>query len=310
MQDGSTMYLETSTFPRSNKDRGIKLDEKFKTLKHLCKLPLRAAVSDNGITYGIFCVVNTVSVLAKTTSVFGKPYNFRELKNLAKNDSVVFAAALMARFYFSRPSRCGPNGSDVRHKIDDRGKLSIVSSPTPMNYIFGSLAHLAVASCIPNVEVCSTYGNMVVIYPIQPIKKGSIIFKPLSSVYEFTPDTARQTMHKIIFNSSCDCRACKEGWSKKLGNPMKELMISADESAVIQKLVEEIQQVKSSISTRVDLDIKLVSKMKKITEKAWEHCPMPSRVTVEAVRTMVKIFEIFYGIGEVSQGDMPTQCKI
>ncbi|KAJ8679987.1 hypothetical protein QAD02_015774, partial [Eretmocerus hayati] len=163
--------------------KGFTSDGEFSSYKSLYSLPIRSFDLDD-YAFSIGCANAIVLVaLAKHSKVFKKSYDYNEMKKLRKNDEAVFVGALLLKFCLDISSLCViaklidpsennlPKQDDVRKDLEtlielDKDKVDPDSS-VPL------VTRLITGGCVPNVQICPTFGNKFILHALQPIKAGS-----------------------------------------------------------------------------------------------------------------------------------------
>ncbi|KAJ8679265.1 hypothetical protein QAD02_015052 [Eretmocerus hayati] len=158
-------------------------------------------------------VINMI-ILTKLTSLLRKVLNLQKfsLAQLMENDDILYIGALLLRFSHvcsahgcegeRRPTDCE---SPDRHFCKSTSCCSI-------SWTVGIQTSLTSYSCVPNVKKCAIENIRIIMYSLQPIKKGEKIFETGMSVFYECPRELRPLSHKERFGYKCDCLACKDDW--------------------------------------------------------------------------------------------------
>ncbi|KAJ8669785.1 hypothetical protein QAD02_001044 [Eretmocerus hayati] len=170
-----------------------------------------------------------------------------------------------------------------------------------ISYSLRSYGFLTTTRCIPNVHSFITYGNRHVMYALNPIKKGTPLIASAASIEYGTTDLQRQSMYGNINHQLCDCQACSEDWAKILADrDILEASVLA-KSEIGAEILEELNQIHEEMeakSHRINHpDTKLLSKAQSLVAKTWKHFPMPSMITVKAIRMMEGLLARFHTPG-------------
>ncbi|KAJ8669791.1 hypothetical protein QAD02_001050 [Eretmocerus hayati] len=233
--------------------------------------------------------------LAKYSTVFGETYDFDEIDQLMKNDSVVFSGALILRLclligtktislYLIDPGE-ETDAMTVERSLTQHRPAN--NTPTFYTELFG---FFTVSGCVPNGIHHLTYANRAITYSLSPIKKGSPIICSPASIYKLIPKAERQAIHKNIYMRPCDCQACSEDWSEFLTDKEKFTEQFIAKPSIGYELTNKKKEIDEEIvakSGRVNFpDPKLISKAFEFVTESWKHFPMPSMMTVRAVQSL------------------------
>lgn len=112
------------------------------------------------VTYSVF----TLIFLIKYTTLFGKKLNINGVKDLLKNEDVLFIGSLILKFYkrgsLERQGRCEESPIDQKEVLEKGFDVFPINS---------SINH----SCNPNAVKVMTRKGKAVLYAHQPIERNS-----------------------------------------------------------------------------------------------------------------------------------------
>ncbi|KAJ8674917.1 hypothetical protein QAD02_010703 [Eretmocerus hayati] len=262
-----------------------------------------------------------VIALAKHTNFFGKKFNTAECRNFATNEDVIFIASLIMKLI----KICLVNGQSVVNKsiyskVDGAWyqNLEQLTKGFSVSIISSLINH----SCNPNVSRCFAENNNVIVYALQPIKKGSQIFECYLDGYCGTsnrmklqgfhnthyeiPKEVRQTILKTR-GIRCVCEACARNWPPL--KPVLKDMIKKKPGSYHKKLFKTPLEMKlfktnkkiinlAECSEYAEYNPNMVSMLSKSIEEATNGAPSgdpPSIITWELITTLKRVFDRLYG---------------
>ncbi|KAJ8667364.1 hypothetical protein QAD02_009026 [Eretmocerus hayati] len=258
--------------------------------------------------------------LAKYSEFFGRKFEFQEMENLALNKDAVFIGSLILRLM----------KISLAHQrlVANKSIYSAVNqvSEPDMSYLnrgysISILSSYINHSCNPNVSRCFTQDNNVVIYALQPIKKGSQIFECYldgihmnshcvklegshNTFYE-TPKDVRQAALKEIYGFTCSCESCVDDWPPL--RPVLKDLIKRKPDSYHKKLFKqplEMQLFKSNKriislaenSENAEYTRKMISDLSQSIQDALNGgLPATSIITWELITTLKRVFDRLYG---------------
>ncbi|KAJ8670024.1 hypothetical protein QAD02_001283 [Eretmocerus hayati] len=265
-------------------------DKKLTSYKTLYLTPNRhfpKAELDNNIVR-LSCL--DLIVLAK--SVLKVAYDPYDLKKLIKDETAVFMAALICKFWMIDCSR-----TKVAELFDP---IPNISSDNPMVRTLTMTSELTSISCMPNICHCPTFDNKIIMYAIEPIKAGSQLFSsPHSASVYSTPKPRRQFFYKSFYEVPCNCRACKNNWDELLNNPAKDPPMCQVKREINQKLCQDMCLIRNDLEAHPFYKLNVVDqqfmiRVRKLLVDAWKDFDMPSQMIFYATKFVMEIYNDFF----------------
>ncbi|XP_001600173.2 SET and MYND domain-containing protein 4-like [Nasonia vitripennis] len=251
---------------------------------------------------------NTIMILralVKNTKYFGKKPGFEKTEELKKDDKVLFLGSLVYKLskIFQLNSRIIPIGRDFYTTGLDARMCENKQCCTTGLYI-APITSLLNHSCIPNVKRCFSNNYSVIVYAVQPIKKGSQLFDCYQQEFYEYNISPRQKHLKKTYNFNCDCKACKEKWDIVEYEVVskKNLKKNAPEWRLADEYLQLIQAIHDK---KIELSEKHIDILTRGIKKACQSLNQPSFMTTNLMRALNVVFRRLYGIEFM----IPDKCN-
>ncbi|KAJ8668416.1 hypothetical protein QAD02_010079 [Eretmocerus hayati] len=285
-----------------------KKNTKFDDYKHVCALP--SHISGNTL-YGLVEEITIyLIILAKFTPLLKECFNYTNfsLEKLMGNDSILSIGALIVQLAaisdthtFSaerRPAACD-------HPLHTPSISGGVGCCT-LSIAYGVKTSLTCRSCAPNARRCIIEDNRIILYALQPIKKGAQITEGQPSITNGITKQARQAFYKERTGRDCDCPVCEDDWP--VMNCM-DLFFKEDPTLSLKgiEVLNEIKVLSDKIELRdkICLEARTIKKFSKVVKEALEHAPLPSKLATLAILHLTLLVEITHGF---SKSIIPDKC--
>ncbi|KAJ8670037.1 hypothetical protein QAD02_001296 [Eretmocerus hayati] len=281
--------------------KGLSPEGKFEDYRSIYSQSMRPYKRKDFEWYGENATMALLG-LAKYSKIFGRSYNFTEIKKLIKKDDAMFAGALIFKFgmvIYSRLTNIklnSPSGSLSDFKDTSITENSQVSSSLK------SLGFLNIFGCAPNARNCPTNGNKHMMYALHPIEKGTPLITSMCSIYSFVPKSQRQAIYKDFYHRPCECQACQENWLDGQTDMDRNLVNYAlqkiSQPTIVNKIEREFEEIRKIMDERYyepnHPDIKLLLRTRDLVKTSWKYFPMPSMSTHKAIRLLTACQESFF----------------
>ncbi|KAJ8668415.1 hypothetical protein QAD02_010078 [Eretmocerus hayati] len=265
----------------------------------------------NELEENFVCYWSTINlfILAKFPSPVRKFFTFQNFNpaKLMKNSDFLFLGSLLLRFCAISATHCTQAFKvehDMRHPIDTQRCL--MTGCCTVSIAFGVRSSLVPPSCVPNAGRTVIENNKIILYAIQPIKKGAQILRSGGlSIFQDTPKYMRQEAIRELTGSDCDCQACAENWPvlDLLANPYEGFPYLSPEESDVRREIESTLMQFGDLDT---LSAKKISKFSKIVEDMVGRSPLPSKLTALAINCLYGLIDVSHGFQNKPR--VPHEC--
>ncbi|XP_012270289.1 SET and MYND domain-containing protein 4 [Orussus abietinus] len=223
------------------------------------------------------CTTYILFFLATRTMMFGKKLG-ANLLALAKNPELTFVGGMIFRHLL-----IGPRNVRTFREEQECGDVW-------RGAVFVPFTSLCLHSCDPNVTRQSIKQH-VVVYALQPIKKGGQLFSNYVPFFGIMKKDARQKRLKELFYYECKCRPCNENWPTHLELPSYTHWVTS--SREMEKIEEALRNFDRYWHLVAVGDIKkepnLLKYMFKVVEVLSESVPLPCIEMIDAIKAITYI---------------------
>ncbi|XP_015595631.1 SET and MYND domain-containing protein 4 [Cephus cinctus] len=217
--------------------------------------------------------------LATNTSFFGEKLP-RDLIGLSKNKNVIFIGGLILRHQQMIPSNI--------HSFTEERDLEAVERGAAVMPFLSLLNH-----CCDSKVTRNSTAEFMVLYALQPIKKGEQIFDNYGVHYSLMPRLARQRKLFKQFFFMCDCEACLMDWETYMNQPgYHEVVSDKKKRAKIRKALQNHSKYIDRVTDGNIDDKNMLPDLLKMIEVLAENVPMPCKDMSEVVETVKRVYAL------------------
>ncbi|XP_023288710.1 SET and MYND domain-containing protein 4-like [Orussus abietinus] len=148
-------------------------------------------------------------------------------------------------------------------------------------------------SCNPNI-VDQSIKEHLVLYAIQPIRKGEQLFSTYTACFFTMGKDARQKRLKYRYYFDCHCRPCEENWPTYIGLPSFTHWVTCpQEVKKIKKVLRDFGRYQDLVIFRnVETEPNMLKNMYKMVEVLSTSVPMPCIELVVVIQAIVRAKEL------------------